>query len=358
MNSTVTHDSPSANATELIERYLQAVRFWVPKTHRQEDLLTELGEDLRSQIEDKEMELGHPLEGDDIKAILKNCGSPMTVAARLGPNRSLIGPTLYPIYSFVLKVVLLWIMVPLFVCVLTPINIAKANGSWSTAVAESVGGLWSGMFISAGIITLIFAMLERTGAIEGIQSKWDPSTLPPLTKPEKGPSSLQTAWELAFSFLALIWLLLAPQYPFLILGPAAAILHADATLRAFYVPLVVLAILALVRNVVTLAKPQWPHFWFSSLIANEALAFVVLSFAVTAVGMPRGSDWHPFVVLAEGVRNSAQYAKVPTIVNLSLLAALLSSWFGIGIAIVVHAWGLIQLKRDAKSQAGASLQAH
>ena len=48
MNSTVTHDSPSANATELIERYLQAVRFWVPKTHRQEDLLTELGEDLRS----------------------------------------------------------------------------------------------------------------------------------------------------------------------------------------------------------------------------------------------------------------------------------------------------------------------
>lgn len=39
---------------DLIDRYLQAVRFWLPKNARQEDLLAELGDDLRSQIEAKE----------------------------------------------------------------------------------------------------------------------------------------------------------------------------------------------------------------------------------------------------------------------------------------------------------------
>ena len=91
---------------ELVDRYLQAVRFWVPTP--QEDLLTELGEDLRSQIEAKETQLGRSLNEAEVSAILKTCGSPMIVAGRIGPRRHLIGPTLYPIYAFVLKMVLLW----------------------------------------------------------------------------------------------------------------------------------------------------------------------------------------------------------------------------------------------------------
>jgi len=58
------------NSLELVDRYLQAVRFWLPKTRRQEDLIAELGEDLRSQIEDKESELGHTLDKNEISEIL------------------------------------------------------------------------------------------------------------------------------------------------------------------------------------------------------------------------------------------------------------------------------------------------
>jgi len=43
MNVTSSPDSSSANATDLISRYLQAVRFWLPKSRRQDDLITELG---------------------------------------------------------------------------------------------------------------------------------------------------------------------------------------------------------------------------------------------------------------------------------------------------------------------------
>ena len=119
MSTTSSQDSSgndsSRNSTELIDRYLQAVRFWLPGTHRQDDLIAELGEDLRSQFEDKETELGRPLDKAEMSAILKRCGSPMMVAGRIGPQRHLIGPALFPIYEFVLKMVLLWILVPVFV---------------------------------------------------------------------------------------------------------------------------------------------------------------------------------------------------------------------------------------------------
>lgn len=112
--------STPKNPMELLDRYLQAVRFWLPKSQRQEDLIAELGEDLRSQIDAKETELDHPLDATEVSAILKRCGSPMIVAARLGPKQHLIGPALFPIYLFVLKMVLLWILLPVFIFINRP----------------------------------------------------------------------------------------------------------------------------------------------------------------------------------------------------------------------------------------------
>ncbi len=88
----------------------------------------------------------------------------MLVASRFGLQRYLIGPTLFPIYLFVLKMVLLCILLPVFVFILGPINFANSGGNWGQAVLATIGGLWSGGFIAAGVITLVFAILERTGA--------------------------------------------------------------------------------------------------------------------------------------------------------------------------------------------------
>ena len=60
---------------ELIERYLQAVRFWMPKA--QQDLVAELADDLRSQVDDKEEEVGRPL--NDAAALLSQFGSVLEV---------------------------------------------------------------------------------------------------------------------------------------------------------------------------------------------------------------------------------------------------------------------------------------
>jgi len=212
--------SKPANPNELVDRYLQAVRFWLPKSRPQEDLLSELGEDLRSQIEARESELGRPLEVSEASEILKRCGRPMLVASRFSPKAYLIGPGFFPVYRSVLKMVLLWILVPVFLFIIGPINLAESGGHWATAWARTMGDLWSGAFTAAAVITLVFAILERSQVRDAVECKWDPLTLPAVQKTERKPPLLHTVAEIAFNWFGLIWLLLLPRYPELVFGPA------------------------------------------------------------------------------------------------------------------------------------------
>jgi hypothetical protein len=321
---------------DLIDRYLQAVRFWLPKTSRQEDLLAELGEDLRSQIEDKEMELGHPLDKAEMAVILKRCGSPMMVAGRLGPQRHLIGPALFPIYEFVLKMVLLWILVPVFIFIVGPVNAAQGGGDWGSAVLNTFGDLWSGLFIAAGIITLVFAIIERTSAHLGAECKWDPLKLPPVRKEERKPSLLKAVCEFGFNIFGLVWLLLVPHYPFLILGPAAAILKAGPLLHTFYLPFVLISVVALLRSGITLARPQWGWFPLLSQLVQSVLMLIVLHSMIEALG--RTPSVYPFVVLEDAVRDSRKYFQLAGIVNVSILASVVFTWLGVCIAAIIQTW--------------------
>jgi hypothetical protein len=96
---------------DMLNRYLHAVGFWLPR-HQKEDILAELAEDLHSQIDDREAELGRPLEETDIVPILKQRGRPVFVAGKFLPQQRLIGPVLYPIYILVLKIVALFYLLP------------------------------------------------------------------------------------------------------------------------------------------------------------------------------------------------------------------------------------------------------
>ena len=339
---------------ELIERYLQSVRFWLPKTKQQEGILTELGDDLRSQIEEKEAELKRPLDKQEVAEILKRCGPPMVVASRLAPKQYLIGPTLFPIYLFVLKMVLLWILVPVFVLIVGPATLGTYHGDWGRAMATTLGNLWSGSFIAAGVITLVFAILERSHAIAQVECKWDPMKLPPIRQHQRRPSLLETVCDLAFNFIGLIWLLLVPHNPFLIFGPAAAFLTPGAVWHTFYVPIVALCAFGLMRPAITLAKPQWT--WWPTLgqLLQNAFVLTILKFMLDAVGhMPHG-DRQPFVVLRTA---SAQSVRTSAIVNVSVLLAMLGTWVGLCIAIPIQTWKTMRRirKQTSGSERAATL---
>ena len=55
---------------EILDRYLHAVEFWLPKTQKQ-DIIAELSEDIRSQIEERESALGRKLNDPELEAMLK-----------------------------------------------------------------------------------------------------------------------------------------------------------------------------------------------------------------------------------------------------------------------------------------------
>jgi hypothetical protein len=352
--------STTRNPSELVDRYLQAVRFWLPKT-QQEDLAAELGEDLRSQIEEKENELGRPLEQSEVSEILKRCGAPMLVASRLGPRRFLIGPTLYPIYEFVLKMVLLWILLPVFLFIVGPATFAGTNGDWGRTALTTLGNLWSGAFTAAAIITLVFAILERTHAIADVTCKWDPSSLPPLQKTERQTPFFQTVCELAFNVFGLVWLLLLPHHPFLIMGPAAAFLKFGPIWHTFYVPIVLLTAGVILRLALTLARPQWTAWPSWSQLAQSFLTLLLVNFMIAAASHSAQGAWHPFVNMADGAGSAEQYlhfAKIAAIVNASLLLSLVGTWIGLSIATAIQTWQLMKHIRKQRTmpQQPASLQ--
>lgn len=350
--------SKSTNPTELVDRYLQAVRFWLPRSQRQDDLIAELGEDLRSQIEDKETDLGRPLDKNEVSEILKRCGAPMVVAGSLRPEQHLIGPALFPIYMFVLKMVLFWILVPVFCFILVPVNIANGGADWASAIGSTLGQLWSGMFIAAGIITLAFAIIERTHAQGAIAAKWDPLKLPPVRKQERKTSVAETVCSLVFGFFGLIWLLLLPHYPVLILGPAAAFLRAAPIGHTLYIPILMLAVFGLLRSAITLARPEWTWFPHVAELVQMALTLILLNFIINAVGQTPNGDWHPFVMLADAAKNSAQAIRIAAIVNMSIMVSLAATWLGVSIALVIHVWQFLvyMRKRVVDARNPASLQ--
>jgi hypothetical protein len=63
---------------DLLDRYLRAVRTHLPAS-QQDDILKELKENLRAQMEDKEAELRRPLDEDEVAAILKKHSHPIFV---------------------------------------------------------------------------------------------------------------------------------------------------------------------------------------------------------------------------------------------------------------------------------------
>ena len=144
---------------EMIDRYLQAVKFALPQAQR-EDIIKELRDNILSQIEEKESGLGRALNEDEQAELLKKLGSPLGLASRYRKQQYLIGATMFPIYWKVLKTSLALAFVVL------------AAGSIATAAAgktltESLAVLLrypSVALMTFAWMTMVFSALEFFGA--------------------------------------------------------------------------------------------------------------------------------------------------------------------------------------------------
>jgi hypothetical protein len=218
---------------EFLDRYLEAVRKHLP-WQRQDDIIAELRANLEAQLEEKEAALGRPLTQAEAEAWLKQLGSPMQMAAPYQPQQFLIGPAIFPIYRNVMKIALTWAAA--IYCIANGVALLIKEPhmiDWAHVVANAPFVLLT----TAAWVTLVFAGIEYAVAHQHLKLPavfppsvaWSLASLPPLgtrTDGAKKPKSFAGAVaEEIFGFLFLVWLLLIPGHPYLLMGPGAYFLN-------------------------------------------------------------------------------------------------------------------------------------
>jgi hypothetical protein len=126
---------------------------------QQDDILRELKENLRAQMEEKESPAGRLLKEDELADILKRHGHPLFVAMRYRQRRHLVGSTLFPVYWFVMKIILALVGIGYAVSALVLI-----------AQGKSLLGIIGGVFSYAGAVLPIFAAVTIIFAVLDISN--------------------------------------------------------------------------------------------------------------------------------------------------------------------------------------------
>ena len=241
---------------ELVDRYLQAVKFWLPRNQK-DDIIAELSEDLRSQIEDKEAELGRKLADSEVEPILKRCGSPMAVAERYLPQRSLIGPALFPIYSVVIRSLIFYFLLPwlllwMGIAIFSPDFRGDHPGA---ALFASLEPWWLACTYSLFFCTLTFALLDRSQARSRLADTWNPRSLPAVRDPNQ-ISRGATIFELTTTVATLaLWIQLdAFHRVFHVFGVTLTL---SSRWPYFFWALVVLTLGGIALACLNLSNPRW-----------------------------------------------------------------------------------------------------
>lgn len=306
---------------DLLHSYLKAVRRYLPRAQR-DDIVAELSEDLRSQIDEREAELGRALRDDEQMELLKAYGDPMIVARRyrqkgmsLSIGWELIGPELFPMYLIILGLnsalaagvslaVLLYIHQPLKLTTL----------------------LFRPVLIQLVVVTLTFTILNL------VRRKFpQPWYYPPaeLARMLPIPSWVSISGIVVWSTFTLWWTAV-PFSPRLLLGSAAGPLELSPAWHRFYLPILLLLAAGIAQRAVNLARPSW----------NALLPAARLFINLAALGLQYPMiKSYPYVIVAASAANPAHARQVAEAFNSSILWGLLSwLWIYHLISAVIYAW--------------------
>jgi uncharacterized membrane protein len=197
---------------DLLKSYLTAVKRNLPRKER-DDILAELSEELRSQIEDRERELGRPLTDPEQYAVLMQHGDPMVVARRYWPERSrslavgweLIGPELFPTYAFVLALNLSITLITVLIAL------------WVYHVPITIKPFFLPVAIQIICVTAIFIVLNMVRRRFPVRFLYGPADLASVMPVQRWYS----VSGLVFCGLLTLWWMAIPRFQFLVLGPAS-----------------------------------------------------------------------------------------------------------------------------------------
>src|SRR6516165_2029798 len=262
---------------ELMDRYLQAVRFALPKSQR-DDIVQELKDSLLSQIEEREAVLDRRLTEDEQVDLLRKMGSPVQLASRYREQQGLIGPTVLPIYWKVLKASL---GIAFLVQVLASIATAAAGRPLLVSLEPIFHYPGVALTVFAWV-TLSFAALHFFGGKIQLNEAWDPRPLPPVVKLERKKSLIDSVASLVIGAIAAVWWLAGLRNPWLILGPGAAFMTFAPVWLTLYPLFVVLGIMEVLRHSLEIARPYATRAQTIARMVTRVLSLTVLAFLIRA----------------------------------------------------------------------------
>jgi len=240
---------------DVLERYLQAVRFWLPRG-QQDDIVAELSEDLRSQIEEQETKLGRNLTELEVASIFKERGRPMLVANRYRPQQYLIGPVLFPAYRFVIIIVALCYVIP---WVLTWIGLVIFDPNYHADLGRTFGPLlgtiWFTTFVALGTVTLVFAILERVQPNLTFLKDWDPRCLPAVRDPNR-ISRINSTVEIAANLAFAVWWV-TDMWSITVFNHAGVRIVFAPVWKIFLWAFLLIAVAHILLAIANLARPYW-----------------------------------------------------------------------------------------------------
>jgi hypothetical protein len=295
---------------DLIERYLQALKFALPAKQR-DDIIKELRDSILSQVEEKEAEVGHPLTEDDQVALLKKLGSPIHLASRYRNQQHLVGATMFPIYWKVLKA-------SLGLAFLVLVIASVATAAAGKTLMESLGVLFhypSAALMTFAWTTLVFSALEFFGGRLQLKDTWDPRKLPPLVKETPRKSQFELIAQLLIQAIFSVWWLVGLHYQYLILGPGIAFLRLGPAWQTIY-PLLVVTVLAdLSLTAFMLVRPLRTKGQSMSGLVMNSSSLIVIYFLINAGDLFIAAD--------------------PGVARLQALVKTVNYWTHIGLQITV-----------------------
>ncbi|HWY44652.1 MAG TPA: hypothetical protein VNX66_14235 [Candidatus Sulfotelmatobacter sp.] len=273
---------------QLLERYLKSLSPLLPAELR-EDILRELSEDIQSEMDDKQSELGRPLTEDEQYEILKRRGNPLEVAAGYTSNRGTlafgrqwIGPVLFPFYVRVLTFNL-----GLTFLIVGAVFAALSLSGQQVHFADIFSSVILQLFIQLSAVTLIFALVERH--LSRHPHHWNPEKFKvelqvrikkdihqKIHKKIREVPRFESFSILVASTVALLWMQSLWSHPFLIFGPAASLIQLAPIWHRVYMPTVAVILAAMLRAAINLVRPDWIRFRDVAALVLDAASLAII----------------------------------------------------------------------------------
>jgi hypothetical protein len=195
----------------LIDKYIAEVGKHLPRKNRA-DIEAEIRSTLEDMLDERTQDKG-PANEATVMELLKEYGAPREVAATYKTHQYLIGPRMFPIFEFVIRIVFAVVLgVSLLGLGVALTKTGFSGSEFASALWEWFTGLLGGLIAAFGNVVLVFTIIERTPIADKYDkdfNEWDPEEL----KREPDPDKIDLPDHIATIIFTVLGLVVLNLYP-------------------------------------------------------------------------------------------------------------------------------------------------